>query len=111
MFLRRASSFGKGKVSGVLTMNTQLLPKALHYEGKFLFTSRLDLGNPLPDLGQILNDVGMLYGLPEKYKKHDRSHRLFIWFDPWINADFQIRSALSSDSSVYLLGCAKNNDR
>ena len=65
----------------------------------------------MSDVGLILNDVGMLYGLREKYKKYDPPHRLFIWFDPWINADFQIRSALISDSSIYLLGCAKNNDR
>ena len=92
-------------------MNTQLLPKALHLYGKFLFTSRFDLGNSWPNKGLILNDVGMLYGLPEKCKKHDAPHRLFIWFDPWTNADFQIRSAPIFNSSVYLFGSAKNNDR
>ena len=76
-----------------------------------MFTSRFDLGNSWPNMGLILNDVGMLYGLPEKCKKHNPPRRLFIWFDPWINADFQIRGALISDSSVYLLGCAKDNDR
>ena len=79
--------------------------------GTILFTSRFDLGTQRVCTDLILNDVGILYEFLEICKKHYPHHRIFIWFDPWIDADFQVRSALIFNSSVYLFGSAKNNDR
>ena len=75
-------------------MNTNCCQKPFIYRENFVYF-RFDLGNSWPNMGLILNDVGCYMDYPKNVKSMTL-HRLFIWFDPWINADFQIRGALIS---------------